>query len=437
MALSPARSAAFDVLLRVERTEAFASELLHAGRYQQLAPADHALLVELVMGVLRWRSVLDAQIASYSSQKLAKLDLEVLTALRLGAYQLGYLHRVPAYAAISESVDLAKRARKRSAANFVNAVLRKVSAGGKPPSAVGSDTAEALGHPAWLVERWTKEFGAAAAAKICRYDQERPQAAIHLRDGAAETELLDSGVQLGPGIFLRDSRRILAGDVTRTRAFQDGRVVIQDEASQLVAALVVGGRRILDCCAAPGGKTSLIAERHPDARILAAELHPHRARLLRRLVLRSNVDVIASDCTRPGWAAKFDSMLADVPCSGTGTLARNPEIKWRLQVDDLADLQRRQAGILGAALEQLAPGGTLVYSTCSLEREENEDVIQEALGGYGGAELVPCRLRLEELRGQGLLAWSDLDAVTSGPFLRTLPGVHPCDGFFAAIIGKG
>jgi 16S rRNA (cytosine967-C5)-methyltransferase len=438
MAIAPARIAAFDVLLRVDQTQAYASELLHAQRYQNLAPADHALLLEIVLGVLRWRSVLDATIAEHSSQKLAKLDLEVLTALRLAAYQLGYLDRVPAYAAISESVDLVKRARKRSAANFVNAVLRRIS-GAKRPSAadIGSrlpEAAAALAHPEWLVERWAKEFGAEAATAICRYDQERPQVAIHLRDSAVEKELLQGGVQLRPGNLLHHSRRVLAGDVTRTPAFHEGRVVVQDEASQLVATLVGGGRRILDCCAAPGGKTSLIAETYPDARVIAAELHPHRARLLRRLVLKTNVDVIAADCTQPGWQAAFDSALADVPCSGTGTLARNPEIKWRLTLGDLADLRRRQAGILRAALEQVAPGGTVVYSTCSLEREENEEVVQEALSRFPGAALVPCGQRLQELRQQGVLAWTDLDALTRGPFLRTVPGVHPCDGFFAAII---
>ncbi len=384
------------------------------------------------MGVLRWRSALDARIASYSSQSPAKLDLEVLTALRLGLYQLVCLDRIPPYAAISESVDLTKRARKRSAASFVNAVLRRMPARGKP--AAGLSGEEEAAHPAWLVERWRTEFGAEATAKICRYDQGRPPAAIHLRDPAAEKALLEAGVQLEPGILLRTARRVAAGDVTRTQPFQEGLVAVQDEASQLVAALVGGGPRILDCCAAPGGKTALIAERHPASRILAAELHPHRARLLRRLLAQPNVEVVAADCTQPGWAGRFDSILADVPCSGTGTLARNPEIKWRLTPADLKDLRGRQAAILGAAVQQLAPGGTLVYSTCSLEPEENEQVVEEALNTFGGAELVPCRKRLEELRDAGALAWPDLDAITRGPFLRTLPGVHPCDGFFAAII---
>ena len=135
-------------------------------------------------------------------------------------------------------------------------------------------------------------------------------------------------------------------------------------------------------------------------------------------------------------AAGFDRVLADVPCSGTGTLARNPEIKWRLKPEDLADLQQRQLAILRAAMRQVAPGGRLVYSTCSLEREENEEVVEQALAGKPAFRLLDCRAELERLRAQGELAWSDLDSLVSGPFLRTIPGVHPCDGFFVAILEK-
>src|SRR5262249_33205569 len=156
------------------------------------------------------------------------------------------------------------------------------------------------------------------------------------------------------------------GNVTATRAFRQGRVAIQDEASQLVALLVGKGKNILDCCAAPGGKTRVIAERNPAASIVAVELHPHRARLLRELVRAKNVEVITGDIRELPLASQFDRVLADVPCSGTGTLARNPEIKWRLKAEDLADLQARQLAILQTAMQKVAPGGRVVYSTCSL-----------------------------------------------------------------------
>jgi 16S rRNA (cytosine967-C5)-methyltransferase len=440
MPVSPARAAAFDILLRIEGTDAYASELLHAQRYKQLSPADHALLVELVMGVLRWRSVLDERISGYSREMIGRMDAEVRNALRLGAYQLGFLDRVPAYAAISESVELVKRARKRSAAAMVNAVLRRLAESkteSRPPGTGDARAlAKALAHPEWLVERWWKAFGAEAAEAICRYDQQQPAAAIRLRDPDSEADLTAAGVKLAPGVLLREARRVVSGDITRSKAFSEGRVAIQDEASQLVAALVAG-ERILDCCAAPGGKTALLADANPAARILATELHPHRARLLRSRVRSPNVEVIAADAGNRAWSMKFDAVLADVPCSGTGTLARNPEIKWRLRPEDLGDLQQRQARILRSAVEQLAPGGEVVYATCSLEQEENEAVVEAVMAHHAGVRLISCKGRLERLRELGILAWQDLEAITRGPYLRTIPGMQPCDGFFAAILTNG
>src|SRR5690242_1522021 len=279
--LSASRAAAFDILLRVERDRAYVSELLHARRYQKLSLPDHALCTELVMGVLRWRSALDVAIEEIASQPLAKLDLEVLVALRLGAYQLGWLERVPARAAIYESVELVKKARKRSAAPFANAVLRKMAREAAklcpaiPSRATVSSLVAAYAHPEWLVERWIKHFGAERAARICAYDQEVPLAAIRVRDARAEEELRRAGIELAPGAFLTDTRRVLIGEITHTPAFREGRIAIQDEASQLVAALVGRGQRLLDCCAAPGGKTAILAERNPESQIIADDLHPH------------------------------------------------------------------------------------------------------------------------------------------------------------------
>ena len=440
---SAARSAAFDILLRVERQSAYASELLHSERYKKLSPADHALCTELVMGVLRWRSALDAVIGETASQPLAKLDLEVLVALRLGAYQLGWLERVPARAALYESVELVKRARKRSAAGFINALLRKLAAepGALRPTVPPLDVtacslATAFAHPEWLVERWIGQYGTEQASRICVHDQQVPVTAIRLAAPGAEEELRQAGIELSPGAILADARRVEKGDVTRAAAFREGRVAIQDEASQLVAMLLGPGRRLLDCCAAPGGKTAILEDRNPGSLIVAADLHPQRARLLRRLVRAGNVHVIAADATQLPLAGEFDRILADVPCSGTGTLARNPEIKWRLKPEDLADLHARQVGIARAALGHLAPGGRLVYSTCSLECEENQAVVEELLANVPSIRLLDCRGELDVMKQRGELVWQDLDSIRDGPFLRTLPGVHPCDGFFAAMIEK-
>jgi len=448
MPVSPARVAAFDILLRVEQHDAYASELLHSRQYAKLSSADHGLTTELVMGVLRWRPLLDRDISRASSQKLERLDREVLLALRLAAYQIIFLDRVPQRAAVHESVELVKRARKRSAVPFANAVLRKLTnqtSGNRDAAAIADATSvvelsERSAHPEWLVKRWVDELGYHAAQQICAYDQRTPETAIHhgqsVLDRELDNELKKSGIQLAKGKLLASASRVQSGDVTHTRAFLDGRIVIQDEASQLVALLVGKGTNMLDCCAAPGGKTRIIAERNPDADIVAVDLHPHRSRLLRALVTAKNVQVINADVRELPVSTRFDRVLADVPCSGTGTLGRNPEIKWRLRLEDLADLQTRQLAILQAAMQHVAVGGRLVYSTCSLEPEENSQVVEKAIAADSSFHVHDCRQELEHLRSSGELVWNDLDSLTSGPYLGTIPGVHPCDGFFAAILQK-
>ncbi len=428
--------------MRVEQG-AFSDELLHSARLDELSTADRALSTEIVMGVLRWRSRLDLAIRALSSQPLTKLDLEVLTALRIAAYQIAFLDRVPKRAAVNESVELVKRAHKRSAAPFVNAVLRKLATSfvaAEPLLAPGAttiaDLAESYAHPLWLVEKWTAAYGVESAERICAYDQRVPAVSLRILNAGVEDELVAAGVQLAPGKLLRSARTVIAGDVTKTAAFRDGRIAIQDEGSQLVALLVGRGQRLLDCCAAPGGKTRVLAEQNPDATVVATELHPHRVETARRLVRARNVRVIAADAAALPFARDFDRVLADVPCSGTGTLARNPEIKWRLKSEDLANLQARQVAILNGALEHLAPGGRLVYSSCSLEREENEDVVEAVLAGRDDLRVSDIRGELENLRAAGELTWSDVASLTRGPYLRTVPGVHPCDGFFAAVIDK-
>jgi 16S rRNA (cytosine967-C5)-methyltransferase len=438
MAVSPARAAAFQILLRVEREDSFAVELLHSALLDQLSPADRNLTTEIVMGVLRWRSTLDEMIAYFSFTPFRKLDLEVVTALRIGAYQIMFLSRIPSHAAVNETVELVKQSKKTSAAGLANAVMRKILAQQKSGKRIRSQgtLAEAFAHPEWLVERWSKQFAPEVAKKICEYDQRVPETALRLNRPEDEEALRKAGVELAPGALMNNAGCVISGDVTATELFRSGAVAIQDEGSQLVAALVGEGKRILDCCAAPGGKTSAMAMRLPEAEIFAAELHPHRARVLRQLAPQSNVQVITADALRLPFGAEFDRVLADVPCSGTGTLARNPEIKWRLKPDDLKDLQQRQIAILSAAMKHVASSGRLVYSTCSLEPEENERVVEAVLAQNPGFHLVPIRNELGHLHHAGELAWSDIDELITGNFLRTVPGAHPCDGFFAAILDK-
>lgn len=441
MPISPARIAAFQILLRVDREDAFPSELLHSSQYQTLSGPDHRLTTELVMGVLRWRSVLDENIANYSSLKLGKLDPEVITVLRLASYQLLFLDRIPARAAIHESVELVKRARKRSAVPFTNALLRKL-AGSQPrvtpieESRSASDLATSSAHPQWLVERWRQAFGFDTARQVCSYDQRVPESSLALRDKTLVKELGNHGIELAPGRLLASSYRIVRGDLTKIPTVLQDQIAIQDEASQLVALLVGAGSNILDCCAAPGGKTRVLADRNRSAKVIAAELHPHRARLLRMLVTSPNVRVLVADARALPVTGGFDRVLVDVPCSGTGTLAHNPEIKWRLKPENLRDFQTKQRAILRSAVQHVAPGGRLVYSTCSLEKEENQDVVEEALLADRSFCLLDCRERLDALTTEDELAWKDIDSLTHGPYFRTIPGMHPCDGFFAAILER-
>jgi 16S rRNA (cytosine967-C5)-methyltransferase len=459
--LSPARTAAFEIILRVKREHSYASELLHSATLANLSSRDHRLATELVMGVLRWQGLLDQRLAASSSQKVERLDDAVLIALRLGIYQLQFLSRVPARAAIFESVELVKAARKRSAASFVNAVLRKIDqTGGEDAVAHIMNSGDAVmlaqnaAHPSWLVTRWTERYGLEAARKICTYDQTVPDTSIHIQDHDiqqhdihshhcpdlnADAELAAAGVTLAPGWLLSAARRVVAGDITATPPYQEGWISIQDEASQLVALLVGSGEKLLDCCAAPGGKTAVLARRNPRAKVVATELHPHRARLLRSLHASKNVHVVVADARHLPFSAActFDRILADVPCSGTGTLAHNPEIKWRLRTEDLRDLQLRQVAILKSAMGQLAIGGRLVYSTCSLEREENEAVVEAALDNMTKFKVIDFKGELQQMRQSGELRWKDMSSLLAGPYLRTIPGVHPCDGFFAAMIERG
>jgi 16S rRNA (cytosine967-C5)-methyltransferase len=434
--VSAARKAAFSILLAVERGDAHSDDLLRGPRVSKLPASDRNLTTALVLGVLRWQMALDAAVRPLLKKPNAKLDVEVLIALRLGAFQLLRMDRIPARAAIDESVELTKQAGHKFASGMVNAVLRKLSA---QPATAG---AEASAYPSWMVERWTRFFGADASCAICRHGQLQPVLALRVADTGVEEELREAGVELAPGALLSHARVIVAGDVTATAAFQEGRVRVQDEGSQLVAEIAGRGSAILDCCAAPGGKTLILAERNPEARVVACEASEPRLESLRtRLsVLRDHVECRLADATKLEYEAEFDVVLADVPCSGTGTLGRNPEIRHRLSVDEFARQAERQRLILDAALRAVRPGGRVVYSTCSLEPEENEQVVAAVVGGRADARVVPVPTRLEEMEREGVLVAGAAErlrsCITHEGYLRLFPGQFGTDGFFVALVGK-
>jgi 16S rRNA (cytosine967-C5)-methyltransferase len=436
--IARARSAAFEILLKIATTDAHSDELLRSREVDALSAQDRALATTLVLGTLRWQLKLDAAIRPLLTRPGAKLAPAVETALRLGAFQLRHLDRIPAHAAIGESVELAKRAGEKFAAGLVNAVLRKIAQ--LPRSAEGKESiADAYAHPAWMVERWIRAFGEDAARAVCAFDQEPAGISLRLIHPDAEASLAEEGVELAPGEFLTAARRVIRGDVIRSSAFRHGWVRIQDEGSQLVAELAGHGKRILDACAAPGGKTAILAERNPEAQILACDVSARRLDAMRRTLapLGDRVHFQQRDAATAGLSPVYDLILCDVPCTGTGTIGRNPEIRFRVNMEEIERQHARQVRILSSALDGLAPGGRLLYSTCSLEPEENEAVVAEALGQRGEFRLLPLAEEIERLAHEGAThapgrAQLREHAIHDG-FLRTLPGIVQCDGFFAAL----
>ncbi len=387
--LSPAREAAFRVLLRVETQAAHAVDLLNSVLAADLSTADRALAQELAFGCLRWQGQLDFLIAHFSGKDPQRLDAEVRVAMRLGIYQIRFLERIPARAAVDQSVEMVKRARKKSASGLVNAVLRKVTS-----AALEMPDSARYSTPDWLLARW--------GPQIAALGNERPVTFVRLPPGTA-----------GGGRWLK-SCGVAGGPI------QDP---IQDEVSQMIPYLldVRPGHCVLDLCAAPGNKTAGIEELAPGAMIIAADLYPAR---LARVSVQHRV---ALDGLEPlPFARQFDRILLDAPCSGTGTVRRHPEIKWRLKPEDLPVLAARQRALLENALRYLAPGGRLVYSTCSLEPEENEQVV---------AGLALRQASLEHGRLSEFFTEEGL-ALLGDPFFRAAPSAHGSDGFFAAILER-
>jgi 16S rRNA (cytosine967-C5)-methyltransferase len=373
--ISPARQTAFRILNRVE-DGGYASDLL-LSHTAALDSRDAGLASEIVFGCLRRQAQLDLITDRQSGGR--KLDREVRIALRMGLYQLRHLDRVPPHAAVGESVELIRKARKASAAGFVNAVLRHAPRG----TVEWPSRDVALSMPQWLLTAWDEEFGRETADRIAGAFLLPPETWVRNPPGERPDLVLEASDV--PGAW-----RVVSGDTRGLR--------IQDIGSQSIVPLLdlKSGTTFLDLCSAPGNKTAQALESGVTG--IACDIHLHRLRNV------SGCSRVALDATAPlPFRGTFDRILIDAPCSGTGTLGRNPEIRWRLRPADIEELHQKQVAILRRGLEHLAPGGRLVYSTCSLERRENEDVVAAA-GANGIAAL------------------------------RRTPGVDPGEGFFAAVI---
>jgi 16S rRNA (cytosine967-C5)-methyltransferase len=472
--ISPARAAAFSILREVEEGRAHADDLLRTHRVSRMSPIDRNLTTALVLGVLRWQIRLDQQFRPLLAKPNAKLDREELLSLRLGAFQITQMERIPAHAAIAESVEMVKHSGHHFAARMVNAVLRKLVAtqapgaeqseenGLRAKDADQQNTSEAptpetpaalafaYAHPAWLVERWISHFGLDATKNICAHGQQQAVLNLRLDTPEAEEELRDAGIELTPGHMLTAARTIAAGDVTAAASLKSEHARLQDEGSQLIAELTACNasnrdskkQKVGDLCAAPGGKTLALAALLPKAKITACESSPQRFLAIeKRLALLSprvqcrQLDAVTLDATE-----EFHLILVDAPCSGTGTLGRNPEIRYRIQPTDLARQAERQQAILTAALNALQPGGRLIYSTCSLEPEENQQVVDAVLATQPNARQLSLDATLNTLQKEGRLlpeaALKLTAALTPAGALQLLPGSLPTDGFFAALIEK-
>ena len=438
MATSPARRAAFLILRRVELEGAYASVLL-ASLDREMREDDRALCHELVLGVLRRRLWLDRALEHFANRGLDKIDLPVKLALRLGLYQLRFLSRIPPSAAVNESVNLVGAAGLRSAASFANAVLRRATREPDYDPAAGVKSASEklaieTSHPLWLIERWISAFGFEDTKALAGANNEpapvafRLTAKAHASPDAAREIIKDmesKGAQASPSKIAPDAWRVCgAGRMVRELS-RAGLIYLQDEASQLVAHLlgVQPSDRVLDVCAAPGSKTTHISALAPQAGIIAADLHEHRLRTLSELAREqgaNNITPVACEATQrlPFADASFDRVLIDAPCSGTGTLRRNPEIRWRLNAADIGQLSSKQTLILSNAAAMVCPGGRLIYSTCALEREEDEILVERFANEHNEFEQVK------------LPAANELQTETGA--IRTWPHRHGTDGFFVA-----
>ena len=448
---APARIAAYHALRAIADERADLPSALARGREHLSDERDRALAAEIVTGTLRWQRSLDHLVEQFATRRLAKIDRDVLHVLRLSLYQLLHLDRVPASAVVDDAVDLARLARKPSATGFVNAVLRTALRQAHrlplpPRPDHGTDRAAALAylgithsHPEWLVARWLDRHGLEASERWVRFNNETPRLTLRANTLRASREavaaaLSGAGCETEPARHAPDGLTVTAGNPLRppdADAFL-GSFFVQDEASQLVslAAAARPGERVLDLCASPGGKTvAMAADMRDTGLLVACDVRGRRVRLLHDTVRASGagcirVAQVATFGPLP-FAPVFDRVLVDAPCSGLGTIRRDPDIRWRRSERDLPGLAQDQLALLERAALLLRPRGRLVYATCSSEPEENEAVVDAFLVRQRDFALVDLRSDASThivpfLDGRGMM--------------RTLPFAHGLEAFFAAAL---
>jgi 16S rRNA (cytosine967-C5)-methyltransferase len=449
--IAPARIAAYEILSAVSAGNADLPTAVAFARDGLRDDRDRALASEIATGVQRWRAALDHLIVTFAKRSLDRLDPEVVEILRLSAYQLLHLNRVPASAVVDDAVDLVRRAGKTSASGFVNAVLRTISrkrnALPLPPRPAHPSDRNAslaylsvtLSHPRWLATRWYDRLGFDAAEAWLRFNNQPAPVTLRanrIRHTTTEVvqHLAREQVQVHASRYAPDALIVDEGSPLGGSGLDEGWFVVQDEASQLVAVLASGrpGNRVLDTCAAPGGKTTAIAAAMNNAGLLVAcDVRARRVDLLRRTIATTgatNVRVAQANLLRGlPFLQQFDSVIVDAPCSGLGTLRRDPDIRWRRREDDLAALAADELTMLRHAADAVAPGGRLIYATCSSEPEENDAVVDAFLASARDLTPIDARVAAPALPPS---------VVDERGHLRTQPHLHGLEAFFAAVFEK-
>lgn len=435
------RDAALSILLAVDKNQAYSNLLLHETiKRHKIEPKDRALLTEMTYGTLQHKMTLDYYLEPFIR---GKIDHWVRWLLRLSLYQMHYLTRIPPHAAVNEAVEIAKRRGHKGIASTVNGILRSILRQGVRSTDEITDPIERLSiatsHPNWLVERWVAAYGMATTQAMLEENNVPPiqTVRVNLTKGTVEeaiTHLTAEGIKVERSTLIPECLHITGGQAARTAAFGQGLITIQDESSMLPATVMnpQPDWRVLDMCAAPGGKTTHLAEKMNDeGSILALDLHPHKLELIdentARLGLES-IDTAPLDGRKaPEYLAveSFDAVLVDAPCSGLGVMRRKPDIKYTKREEDLESLQAIQLSLLKAATRLLKPGGLLIYSTCTVDKTENEGTVAQFLQDVKKMQLT----RLQNLPAA-------LDAKQKDGMLQVFPQDFGSDGFFVAAFRK-
>ncbi|MCF6410515.1 16S rRNA (cytosine(967)-C(5))-methyltransferase RsmB [Pseudalkalibacillus salsuginis] len=442
------REVATDLLLKIDRSQAYSNLLLNqAIRKNKFSGKDAALLTEIVYGTLQRKNTLDYYLKGFIKKPLNKLEDWVLVLLRLSVYQMVYLDRVPDHAIINEAVVLAKKRGHKGISGFVNGVLRNVQRKGIPGVASIPDKRLQLAiecsHPEWLVNRWIDQFGNERTREMCTVNNTPPKVTarvnrLKLSIKDAIERLKDESVNAEPSKLVPEGIRIISGNLPESDVYKSGALTIQDESSMLVGYALdpQPDERILDACAAPGGKTTHLAERMDNqGEITAIDLHEHKVKLIEQQVERlglTNIETIAMDTRKAAKLFKeesFDRVLLDAPCTGFGVIRRKPDIKWGKKPEDIERIQIVQEELLEAVSRVLKIGGLLVYSTCTIESEENNIQVQRFLDRHPEFEWDEAlSLRMPATVKPYISETKDE--------LQILPQYFNSDGFYIACLRK-